>query len=106
MGDYFAHIRERIEQNIGHVRQKRADYLLFLLLESIVDNYYETYEDSSENARDIHEAKWDEGIPNHLERIEVMKTKLFRLKRSLSNLREVLHQIPNIDEDIIKEGSH
>ena len=50
-GDYFNWIRERLAGNKGIVRKKRADYLLFLLLESIIDNYQEKRADR----RDIRE---------------------------------------------------
>ena len=42
-GDYFGHIRERIIENKGLVRKKKADYLLYLIIEAIVDNYYTAY---------------------------------------------------------------
>jgi len=43
-GDYFDWIRERIRENKGVIRKKRADYLLFFLIESIIDNYYSTHQ--------------------------------------------------------------
>lgn len=35
-GDYFGWIRERLRENKGIIRKKRADYLLFFLIESII----------------------------------------------------------------------
>lgn len=43
-GDYFDHIRARIRANRGIVRKKGSNYLLFLMLESIIDSYYNTKE--------------------------------------------------------------
>lgn len=42
-GDYFQWIRDRLEQNKGIVRKKKADYLFFLIIESIIDNYKDTF---------------------------------------------------------------
>lgn len=38
--DIFEHIRLRIRNNLGILRKKGADYLLFMLLDAIVDNYF------------------------------------------------------------------
>jgi magnesium transporter len=43
-GDHFEHIRRRIRGNTGIVRERGADYLLFMLLGAILDNYFETVE--------------------------------------------------------------
>lgn len=43
--DYFNHIRERLREDIGIVRERGSDYLLYLLLESILDNYFKTIDD-------------------------------------------------------------
>ena len=36
--DHFEHIRNRIKEKKGKVRDKKADFLLFLLLDAIIDN--------------------------------------------------------------------
>jgi magnesium transporter len=40
--DYFDHIRTRLREGIGTVREKGSDYLMFVMLESILDNYFKT----------------------------------------------------------------
>jgi magnesium transporter len=42
--DFFVHIRERIKTHSGIVRKKRNDYLLYLLLEAVMENFYITIE--------------------------------------------------------------
>jgi magnesium transporter len=39
VGDHFDYIRDRIRKSKGRVRRKKADYLTYLLLDAIVDNY-------------------------------------------------------------------
>lgn len=39
VGDHFDYIRERIRKGKGRVRRKGADYLAYMLLDAIVDNY-------------------------------------------------------------------
>ena len=44
-GDHFGEVRQRIETSKGIIRDRGADFLLYRLLEAIVDNYYEVLED-------------------------------------------------------------
>lgn len=39
-GDVFNGIRKSIEENLGKVRRKKADFLMYRLLDVIVDNYF------------------------------------------------------------------
>jgi len=39
-GDVFSSIRERIRNNIGRIRKAGADYLIYALIDAIVDNYF------------------------------------------------------------------
>ena len=40
--DHFGHLRVRLRENKGILRQRGPDYLLFTMLESILDNYFRT----------------------------------------------------------------
>lgn len=40
--DFFTHIRERIRTKTGVVRKKKNDYLLYLLLDGVMENFYIT----------------------------------------------------------------
>jgi Mg2+ and Co2+ transporter CorA len=51
--DFFTHIRERIRTNSGVVRTKKADYLLYLLLDAIIENFYITIESEENKVDDL-----------------------------------------------------
>lgn len=105
VGDNFSHIRERLERKIGLVRSRGTDYLMHLLLESIVDNYFKAYADLMEQSMQTEGVNWNDADPARLEGIELKKTNLFRLRRSLSNLKDALHQTLQLDNGIIKAAS-
>src|SRR3970282_1755008 len=46
--DFFTHIRERIRTHSGIVRTKKADYLLYILLDAIMENFYITIENEED----------------------------------------------------------
>lgn len=98
--DFFTHIRERIKTHSGIVRKKKNDYLLYLLLEAVMENFYitiEFYEDRIEEL--MIEAKSSDN-PDVLVRIERNRENLNFLKRSILPLRDALSNLKSEhDED-------
>jgi len=96
-GDYFEHIRERIRDNKGIVRKKNADYLLYRIIESIIDNYFLAYEKllkKSLNHKDLSQVK---PSPEFAIIIENNKQNLFILKKAISSLREAISRIEKLE---------
>jgi magnesium transporter len=91
--DFFTHIRERIKTHSGIVRKKRNDYLLYLLLDAVMENFYitiEFYEDRIEQL--MIEAKTSDK-PDILVRIEKNRESVNFLKRSILPLRDALFSL-------------
>jgi magnesium transporter len=98
-GDFFPHIRERIRTNTGIVRKKKADYLLYLLLDAVIENFYITIEAKEEKIeRLLLESKTSDN-PNVVEEIEKMREVFHFLKRAIMPLRDALFTIKTINED-------
>jgi len=45
--DHFIDVRDRLENKKGRVRDKAADFLLYRMLDAIMDNYFEVLDDIS-----------------------------------------------------------
>ncbi|MFT4601033.1 MAG: magnesium transporter [Arenicella sp.] len=96
-GDYFEGVRDYLATNNGIVRRKKGDYLLFKLLESIIDNYEDAYQNISKETRvfqDIDRIKLEEAF---IVKIEHAKQDVLELKKSLTKLKEVLLQLERWD---------
>lgn len=96
-GDYFGHIRERITQNKGVVRKKNADYLLYLVIEAIVDNYFEAYEVLVEKISHFKDLKNVKPSPEFAVELENNKQDLFELKKAISSLRDAINRLDKIE---------
>jgi magnesium transporter len=103
-GDYFTHIRERIKENKGIVRKKNADYLLYLIVEAIIDNYYGAYEKLMEEVKLLKDLTKVKPSPTFAIDIENNKQKLFILKKAVSSLREAINRIDRIEINDFEEG--
>jgi magnesium transporter len=98
-GDYFNWIRERLEGNKGIVRKKKADYLLFLLLESIVDNYQETYQENAELSADKLNSTDIKPTPEFTSLVEKRKQELFNFKKATMGLKDTVVKLEKLEID-------
>lgn len=87
--DYFEHLRIRLRENKGIVRERTADYLLYAMLEAILDNYFKTLsklDDELENYNFSDTRK--EPLPNALVIIESQKKFVHFIKKSILPIKE------------------
>ncbi len=97
--DFFSHIRERIRTHSGIVREKNADYLLYLLLDSIMENFYITIENEEDKVELLINLTKTNSNPSVLEQIEKHRDNFNFLKRSIIPLRDSLYSIKSMKDD-------
>ncbi len=97
--DFFTHIRERIRIHSGIVREKKADYLLFLLLDAVMENFYITIENEEEKVEDLINLSKTSDSPKVLVSIEKHRDNFNFLKRAILPLRDSLYAIKSIKDD-------
>ena len=95
-GDHFGWIRERIKLNTGIVRKKKADYLLFLIIESIIDNYQATYLSAAGSQIDQMNTSNVNPTPEFTNEVEELKQKLFHFKRASVSLRATIMKLEKV----------
>lgn len=97
--DFFTHIRERLRTHSGIVRTKKADYLLYILLDAIMENFYITLENEEDKVEELINLSKQSADPIILEKIEKHRDNFNFLKRSIIPLRESLYNIKSIKDD-------
>ncbi|MEZ4883702.1 MAG: magnesium/cobalt transporter CorA [Chitinophagales bacterium] len=103
-GDVFEPIRERILQGRGKVRTKAADYLFYLLLDAVVDNYYLVLQYLEEQTLSF-ETKLLKDVPATLEEILQLKKQLIELRKMIFPLSDMLTKIIEAESTLIQENS-
>jgi len=108
--DFFTHIRERIRKHTGIVRTKKVDFLLYLLLDVIMENFYITIENVEDKVEDLISLSKESDDPEILVRIEKHRDNYNFLKRSIIPLRDSLNGIISLKEDdvcdVVEMGSY
>lgn len=97
--DFFTHIRERLRSHSGIVRTKKADYLLYILLDAIMENFYITIENEEDKIEELIDSTKKGADPIILEKIEQHRDNFNFLKRSIVPLRDSLYDIKSIKDD-------
>ena len=97
--DFFTHIRERIRTHTGVVRNKKADYLLYILLDAIMENFYITIENEEDKIESLIDSTKSSTNPIILEKIEKHRDNFNFLKRAIIPLRDSLYDIKSIKDD-------
>lgn len=92
--DYFTHVRQRIKENIGIVNHRGPDYLLFLLLESILDNYFKTVDNIERNIETfgIIDVNSDPS-PDVLNDIEQFKREIHLIRKTILPIKEFIAKV-------------
>ncbi|HPJ09656.1 MAG TPA: CorA family divalent cation transporter, partial [Flavobacterium sp.] len=97
--DFFTHIRERIKTHSGIVRKKKNDYLLYLLLDAVMENFYITIEFYEDQIEDLMVESKSSDNPEVLVRIEKNRETINYLKRSILPLRDALFNLKSVQDD-------
>ncbi|WP_019670554.1 magnesium/cobalt transporter CorA [Eudoraea adriatica] len=103
-GDVFDAVRDRLRNSKGRVRSNGADYLLYALMDAIVDNYFNLMETMGDKIEELEENLFSEK-PNKdlIHEIHGLKREILKIRRAVYPLREVVNQIDKVDLSLITE---
>ncbi len=103
--DTFKTVRERILNGGGRIRKRGADYLVYALLDTVVDHYYVVLDKLEE----LIEAQEHEVLtnPNEMSKsgIHRLKLQVLSLRRSVHPLREAVNLFSRSDNPFVQEST-
>ena len=102
-GDLFDAFRERIKQDQGRVRKKKADYLMYRLIDITVENYYNVLDNIGEHIDEIENTIRTNTSDEIFQKIQSIKKELIYLHKALYPLRDALGKILKDESDFIQE---
>ena len=104
-GDVFNPIRERIRNAKGRIRKMGSDYLVYSLLDSLVDGYFIILEKMGEKIEGIEEQLLANPTPRILQTIHNLKRDIISLRKSVWPLREVIGGLEKVESQLINEST-
>lgn len=101
-GDVFEPIRNRIRTGKGQVRSRRTDYLLYLLVDIVVDNYYLVTRHLYDQAEELESRSYEESGSELTREIQDLKKAVLEVKRAIFPLKEGVNVLRNTDAELIE----
>jgi len=102
----FNPVMNRLRKHSGKIRERKADYLLYALLDIIIDRGFPILEYFGEQIEDLEVELLENPGKQTLGQIHHTKRELLTLRRMLWPQREVLNLLIRDEQPQISEGTH
>lgn len=106
--DVFDDLRTRIASDKGRVRGLGPDYLMYAIMDAVVDHYITVMEVFGDKIEAIEDAVFEEGADNAktATSIQALKRELLKIRRSVLPLRDVIGHLEKLDHLLMEEKTH
>ncbi len=101
VGDVFDVVREHMRNNKGKIRSLNADYLMYSLIDAIVDNYYLILEQLAEKIEVLEAEVFANPDKTILKKIHYLKQEIIMLRKSVWPLRDVTSLLYKDETDLV-----
>ncbi|MDH5648299.1 MAG: magnesium/cobalt transporter CorA [Gammaproteobacteria bacterium] len=101
--DLFQPLKQRLSISSGRMRVSNADYLAYVLLDSIVDQYFSVQDDLESGIDMMEEDLIERPTPEMLVSLQRIKRTLIELRKSVSPMRDVMIFLGRADSPLIEE---
>lgn len=101
--DCFDSLRDRIRRNKGVILCQGAGYLLYCLIDAIIDSFFPVLEDYGERLEELEKEVIRSPSPQTLEKIYELKRELLMLRRSIWPQREAINMLIRENSALIQD---
>jgi magnesium transporter len=101
--DVFDPIRRHLRNPASKLRHRNADYLMYSLLDVIVDGYFEVLEQLADRLEALEETLIRRQTVRELTRISGMRRDMSTIRRALLPVRELVAHFVRSDSDLLDE---
>jgi magnesium transporter len=92
-GDVFEPIRARLRSGHQRIRSMGADYLLYALIDAVVDHYFVVLETMDDRSERLESAVFSDTRHDTLQEVQKLKSDLVPIRRAIWPLREALSSL-------------
>ena len=104
-GDIFDNVRARIKNTNGRIRKRGSDYLLFALMDAVVDNYFVVMEDIADKLELLEDKLFEDTDNKLLYELQQYRKQIVNMRRSVYPLREVVNKLNRAEFGVISEDT-
>lgn len=104
--DVFDDLRERITNSKGRIRGLGADYLMFAILDAIIDNYLVVIDAYGERIEDLENSVVEAESETITNQIQLLKHEILKVRRSIYPVKEIINRLEKTDCEFIDPKTH
>jgi magnesium transporter len=101
--DAFDPIRSKLKIAKSQIRQRTADYMLYAMLDLIVDNYFIVMESLGEQIETLEEEVVRKSNTRSLARINQLRKELIVLKRNIAPVRDLIGNVIRSESELLDD---
>lgn len=102
-GDVFDAVRMRIRNAKGQIRKFGADYLLYALLDAVVDQYFVILEELGDDIEALEEEVLAHPRADVLQTLHRLKREMIYLRKAVWPLREIINVLARDDSSLVQK---
>ena len=99
--DTFDGVRDRIKHSKGNIRKRGSGYLIYTLIDSVIDGFYPVLEVFGEEIERLEEEAVENPTRATLKKIYYLKRKLLELKRLIWPVRDAIQALMREESPLI-----
>lgn len=104
-GDVFDSVRNRIENKIGKIRHSGIDYLLFALVDVIVDHYFIVLEHFRDTLDYYEENVIHQTSETFVDEIQKLRKELLAARRNINPLKEMIFRMQKLENPLLDKAN-
>ena len=101
--DVFDPLRHKLKIPRSQIRQRNADYLLYVMLDMIVDNYFLVMEKLGDQIELVEEEVVRSSNKMSLAKINQLRKELIVLKRNIAPVRDLLSSVIRSESELLED---
>ncbi|MEM8525251.1 MAG: magnesium/cobalt transporter CorA [Bacteroidota bacterium] len=103
--DLFEAIRARLKNGRGRIRKRGADYLLYALIDTVIDQYYIALEEVEQVVEEIERDIIERQSRENRTKIYDLKQEMLLIRKTTIPLRELSSQLMDTENELIHENT-
>lgn len=104
-GDVFEAVRERIRVPRGQIRTRGCDYLLYAIVDAVIDSYFPVLDFHTERLEELEEEVMKDPDEETVSRLHKVRRELIGLRRAAWPHRDMLNALIRDSGEIVQEST-
>lgn len=101
--DVFENVRIRLREGKGRIRTEGVNYLLYALIDALVDHYFIVFESFGDKIEDLENEILQDPDEQISIQIQELKKEIYKIRKSVFPMREVISRYERSDHKLMKD---